>query len=97
VAAAFSIVEGAEERIVVAVEISTALGFNPESVAKQIRRKIAEELEVETYRVVFVRPGAIPRTTSGKVRRSECARMYSAGLLRPVDIATRVRAALTTT
>ncbi len=34
-----------------------------------IRRRIADLLEIPVHRIVFVRSGTLPRTTSGKIRR----------------------------
>jgi acyl-CoA synthetase (AMP-forming)/AMP-acid ligase II len=33
--------------------------------------------------VVFIKPGALPRTSSGKVRRSQCRADYLNGLFQP--------------
>jgi 8-amino-7-oxononanoate synthase len=43
-----------------------------EALVNRIREQIAERLEVVPARVVFVQPGAFPRTSSGKVQRQAC-------------------------
>jgi acyl-CoA synthetase (AMP-forming)/AMP-acid ligase II len=44
-----------------------------------IRRRVAEVHEIPVRAVLLVRPGAIPTTTSGKVRRRLCRETYLAG------------------
>jgi acyl-CoA synthetase (AMP-forming)/AMP-acid ligase II/acyl carrier protein len=42
------------------------------AVAARVRAAVAEEFEVVPHRVVLVRPGSFPRTSSGKVQRRAC-------------------------
>jgi acyl-CoA synthetase (AMP-forming)/AMP-acid ligase II len=46
-----------------------------------IRRCVAEQHQVPVMAVVLARPGSLPRTSSGKVRRLACDRAYAAGEL----------------
>ena len=46
-----------------------------------MRRRIRETAGLEIDRVVLTPPGTIPRTTSGKVRRSETRDRLEAGTL----------------
>jgi acyl-CoA synthetase (AMP-forming)/AMP-acid ligase II len=48
-----------------------------------IRRAIAEEHGLRVARVELVRPGSIPKTTSGKIQRLACKRALLAGDLAP--------------
>ncbi|MEU5215582.1 AMP-binding protein [Streptomyces sp. NPDC020807] len=59
--------DDARERLVVAAEI--APGGDPEAVAGSIRRALAERLGIAAVHVEPVRPGGLPRTTSGKWQR----------------------------
>ena len=43
---------------------------------RTIRGVLLEELGVRPERVRLVGPGALPRTTSGKVRRRACAELF---------------------
>lgn len=49
-----------------------------------IRRAVSESFELQTQAVVLLKPGALPRTTSGKVRRSQAAQDYVNGDLAAV-------------
>lgn len=79
--AAFS-VDGAEgEELVLAAELErTALrGTDSDRILADIRRAVSAEHDLRTGRIVLLRPGVLPRTTSGKIRRREARRMYLAG------------------
>ncbi|MDG2486578.1 MAG: AMP-binding protein [Roseibacillus sp.] len=45
-------------------------------VARRIRAAVGEELGLQITSVVLLKQGAIPRTTSGKIRRFACAQGY---------------------
>ncbi len=70
--AAFSVLreEAHGEELVVVVELRRR---PTEDVAKKVRGKLVEALGVTADRVELVGAGDLPRTTSGKLRRSECA------------------------
>jgi natural product biosynthesis luciferase-like monooxygenase protein len=61
---------GGEERLVVIQEVerSTLAGGRPE-LAASIRAAVSRDHALDVDRVVFVRPGQIPKTTSGKIQR----------------------------
>jgi acyl-CoA synthetase (AMP-forming)/AMP-acid ligase II len=61
--------------------------------AREIRRRIHDACLFGPDEVLLVRPGTIPRTTSGKVRRQECKRRYLAGELGESEPSASVRAA----
>jgi fatty-acyl-CoA synthase len=71
-------VEDADE--VVAVLETRAGGRAPE-IEDAVRRRVRETAGLEIDRVVITPPGTIPRTTSGKVRRSETRDRLEAGTL----------------
>jgi acyl-coenzyme A synthetase/AMP-(fatty) acid ligase len=58
-----------------------ALRSDLDEVRRAMIRAIVEEHEVQPSEIVLVRPGAIPRTTSGKLQRLLCRQMYQEGLL----------------
>ena len=65
------------ERVVVVAETKVAADEHP-----QLARRVREALRlrgIAVDEVVLVEPGAIPRTTSGKVRRREVARTLALG------------------
>lgn len=71
-------VEAADE--VVAVLETRAGGRSP-GIEDAVRRRVRETAGLEIDRVVLTAPGTIPRTTSGKVRRSETRDRLEAGTL----------------
>ena len=72
--AAFSVPGQDGERIVIVYEIDRvrARGLDLDEVTNCICRAVAEEHELEIYTVVFLKPAAIPKTSSGKIQRSLC-------------------------
>ena len=75
---AVSHLEGSDE--VVAVVETRGTGHLAE-IEEAVRRRIRETAGLELDRVVLIPPGTIPRTTSGKVRRSETRARLEAGTL----------------
>jgi acyl-CoA synthetase (AMP-forming)/AMP-acid ligase II len=69
-AAAFATPGPEGERLVIAVEVPAAFTGD---VVRTVRGRILDELGVRVDVVLPVAPGELPRTTSGKVRRSEAA------------------------
>jgi fatty-acyl-CoA synthase len=65
---------------VVAV-LETRASSQPDEIAEHARRRIRETAGLELDRVILTPPGTIPRTTSGKVRRSETRARFEAGTL----------------
>ncbi|HEX2979624.1 MAG TPA: AMP-binding protein, partial [Anaerolineaceae bacterium] len=80
--AAFSVDVAGEERLVVVQEVHPAAGEDLETVARVIREKIFDTDEIQTYAVVLVEDGQIPKTQSGKVSRQPCRQLYLAGQLK---------------
>jgi fatty-acyl-CoA synthase len=75
---AVSRLEAADE--VVAV-LETRAGGRSAEIEEAVRRRIRETAGLDIDRVVLTVPGTIPRTTSGKVRRSETRARLEAGTL----------------
>lgn len=68
-AAAFADDTGNGEGVVLAMEC-TRLSFEKFHIlCSAIRRRVADLLELSIHRILFVRSGTLPRTTSGKIRR----------------------------
>ncbi|HEX2163967.1 MAG TPA: fatty acyl-AMP ligase, partial [Thermoanaerobaculia bacterium] len=72
-AAAFGVDDGGEERLVVACEVRRSVRRSGDElwdeVGAAVRQAVFEEHEAALHDLVLLRPGALPRTTSGKVRR----------------------------
>ena len=87
---AFSVEAGDRERLVVAAEVDrgylrvladTGVTAGDDAVKQAIRRAVAAEHDLRAHAIVLLRPGALPRTSSGKVRRRACRDGYLAGSL----------------
>jgi acyl-CoA synthetase (AMP-forming)/AMP-acid ligase II len=79
--AAFSVEQDGEERLVVAQEIDLAYrkAVDRDDVVKQIRRAIADAHLLRAHAVVLLMPRSLPKTSSGKVQRHECKRLFLRG------------------
>ncbi|MFQ6017599.1 MAG: fatty acyl-AMP ligase [Kiloniellaceae bacterium] len=53
-------------------ELGAGESMTPDSVVRSIRRTVSEHHDLGVYAISLVRPGAIPKTSSGKVRRHAC-------------------------
>jgi acyl-coenzyme A synthetase/AMP-(fatty) acid ligase len=51
--------------------------------ARAAADRVAEHMSLVARRVVVCAPGSLPRTSSGKIRRSEALRRHLAGELTP--------------
>jgi acyl-CoA synthetase (AMP-forming)/AMP-acid ligase II len=81
--AAFSRPEGPQgtEELVVVVELRR-VGAHPDA-EQLIRAGLMDRLGVRADRVLVLAAGSMPRTTSGKVRRGECAQRFGLPEVRP--------------
>lgn len=75
-AAAFSVPGGEREVLVLAVEVPEARWTGME---RRVRGAVVDALGVRVDEVRLVRPGTLPRTTSGKVRRGEVRALWERG------------------
>ena len=76
-AGAFSFELESEERLALCVEVERhcrADSYPP--IIAAIRRAIVERHEVAVSAIVLLRPGTLPRTSSGKVRRHACKEQF---------------------
>src|SRR5262249_35583119 len=79
-AAAFSIEAAGEERLVVLQEVRRGGSEAPE-LAAEVRRRVAEEHQIELWGFALLALGSLPKTSSGKVRRSACRAAWLDGTL----------------
>ncbi len=80
--AAFALPGEGRERLVMALEIRHP---KKDEVEAAVRRALGERHEVAVDHVVFVKPGGLPRTSSGKVRRKACAQALAGLCEEPVE------------
>jgi amino acid adenylation domain-containing protein len=83
--AAFSVEVRGEERLAVVQEIRPRAGVSLGAVAEAIRQSVAEMHELQVYAVALVKPGGVPKTSSGKVQRRACRKSFLEGSLHELE------------
>lgn len=84
--AAFSVDDGEQERLVVVHEVDRHV--RPDELAEiaaAVRQAVAEEHDARVWRVCLIRPGTLPKTSSGKVQRQACRAAFLANALETVS------------
>jgi fatty-acyl-CoA synthase len=76
------------ERMVVVAETAFATD-RAAQLAADVMHMLTQELSHAPKEVIMVRPGTLPKTSSGKVQRGRCRDRYLAGDLHPVATAAR--------
>jgi acyl-CoA synthetase (AMP-forming)/AMP-acid ligase II len=86
-AAAFTFDEDSGDQIVLVQEVAreavTQMDFA--STTRAVAAALSRDFGLKLYDLVFVKPGSLPLTTSGKVQRQECRRQYLSGELERLD------------
>jgi acyl carrier protein len=91
---AFTIEDGGNARLVIVHEVRLGqLGVDCEEIATAVRQAVMEEHELDVYAVVLLKPGALPKTSSGKPRRRACRDQFLASDLRQIGQSIREPAA----
>jgi acyl-CoA synthetase (AMP-forming)/AMP-acid ligase II len=82
--AAFETGPDGEPRLVIVQELDRHQGRQADlaRLARDVRQAVAAQHELRVHDLWFLEPGALPRTSSGKVRRHACRTGYEAGTLR---------------
>jgi acyl-CoA synthetase (AMP-forming)/AMP-acid ligase II len=82
-AAAFLIEDGGEPRLIVLLEIDRRYlaGLDPGAVSAAAATAVTAGHGLRPHEIGLVRPGALPRTTSGKIQRHRCRSAYLAAEL----------------
>lgn len=88
-ACVFSIARPGGEDVIALCEVGKAAenpaGFERlRALAGRASGQVAEVNEIRLHDLIFVKIGAIPRTTSGKLQRSRCRDLYLSGTLEPI-------------
>ncbi len=77
----------AEEQLVIVQEVTRQNRRpNIDEVAQAIRQAVSTEHDVSVYAVVLIKPGRLPRTSSGKVQRYLCRAKFQADELAPLGV-----------
>ncbi|WP_051609626.1 AMP-binding protein [Terasakiella pusilla] len=76
--AAFAVDTGEEERFILAAEVrrEARRTVDVARVTQAIRSTLSEMFDISAHDIVFLRPHALPRTTSGKISRTKCREDY---------------------
>jgi fatty-acyl-CoA synthase len=69
------------ERVVVAFEAQDAKSENAQALCQAVRKAVQEGMGLTLDDVVAVVPGALPKTSSGKLQRAKTRELYEAGEL----------------
>ncbi|WP_170211904.1 non-ribosomal peptide synthetase [Saccharothrix australiensis] len=80
--AAFGVDDGVEEALAVVAEASPGRAGDGRAVAEAVRAAVSSAHGVALGGLAIVRPGGVPRTSSGKVRRGACRSAFLEGRLR---------------
>jgi natural product biosynthesis luciferase-like monooxygenase protein len=79
---AFSTEAHGQEVLVVIQEVSHLQ--DTEKAIARIREAISEEHELQAFAIVLVKPGNIPKTSSGKIQRFACREAFADGTLKAI-------------
>lgn len=73
--AVFSV--GEKDKVVLVQEIASDMSLADRgNIIKLVREAVAEKAGVDLYGIVLVREGSIPKTSSGKIQRKLCEKLY---------------------
>jgi len=85
--AAFSVDIANQERLVIVTELRREhRSADVEEVASAVRLAVAQQHELPVSAVVLLKPGTIPKTSSGKIQRQTCRERFLAGTLEIVGV-----------
>lgn len=81
--AAFSMEIDGHEQIVIVQEVPRAAlnSLGLETISQGICRSVADHLELSVHTIVFIRPGTLPKTSSGKIQRQALRAKFLNGSL----------------
>ncbi len=83
--AAFTVEIDGQEQVVVVHEVERQqLNVAVEQVATVVRQAVAEQHELHIYALVLIKPGSLPKTSSGKIQRYACRAGFLDGSLAAV-------------
>jgi acyl-CoA synthetase (AMP-forming)/AMP-acid ligase II len=72
-----------EERLIIVQEVERTERhrIDPADLTGRIREAVTAEHDVAPYRIVLIRPGTLPKTTSGKIQRNQTRQLWLEGAL----------------
>ncbi|MGL5080591.1 MAG: fatty acyl-AMP ligase [Microcoleaceae cyanobacterium] len=97
-AAGFSVEVSGEERLVVVAEVerhyqkrrsiypeSASESPNLKEIVQSIQQAVLQSHDLSVYTVALLKPGTIPKTSSGKIQRHACRALFLAGTLETLE------------
>lgn len=84
-------VEGQGEQLIILAEKDSRTERADEDIIADIRKRLLATVSLDPWHVELLEPGTLPRTSSGKLRRSEALRQFLAGELTPPEKVTTLR------
>jgi acyl-CoA synthetase (AMP-forming)/AMP-acid ligase II len=84
-------VEGQGEQLIILAEKDSRTERADEDIVADIRKRLLATVSLDPWHVELLEPGTLPRTSSGKLRRSEALRQFLAGELTPPEKVTTLR------
>jgi 1-acyl-sn-glycerol-3-phosphate acyltransferase len=78
---AFAVTTEQGEQIVVAVETKLESPADQAELIERIQQRLSSEMGLRADVVLPLKPRRLPKTSSGKIRRGDCRRLYSSGEL----------------
>ena len=80
--AAFSVDVDGEERLVIVQEVQReARTADVDEIAAAVRKALADDHEVQLHALALIKPGSVPKTTSGKIQRRQSKADFLEGRL----------------
>jgi acyl-CoA synthetase (AMP-forming)/AMP-acid ligase II len=79
--------ESGEEVLVIVQEVERTARhtIDAEEIKGRIREAVADSHELSARHIVLIRPGALPKTTSGKIQRKQARKLWLDGGLEEID------------
>ncbi len=81
--AAFAVEYAGAERLVIVAEVAREYrhALDVQEIAARLRLALAAEHEIELFALALLAPGALPKTSSGKIRRGACRQAFISNTL----------------
>jgi acyl-CoA synthetase (AMP-forming)/AMP-acid ligase II/alkylation response protein AidB-like acyl-CoA dehydrogenase/acyl carrier protein len=78
--AVFAVEEGQQEKLIVVQEVerTSRRQLHVDEVVGAIRRQVSQEHQLQVHAIILIKPGSLPKTSSGKVQRHVCRQAYLA-------------------
>jgi 8-amino-7-oxononanoate synthase len=82
--AVFSVDREDHESIAILAERARNAGIDPDTQIAEMRRALVAAHDLSPGEIRIVKPGSLPRTSSGKIRRFACRELLESGILSPL-------------